>query len=97
MNELLKKTEDLVSKIHRLLDKQDRLAAETLVKDEKLRVTATELKQKNDQIRQLEEQITLLKATTHIPFSEGNLKDARRKLNEYIREIDRCIEKLSAE
>jgi len=97
MKELIKKIDDLIAKIHRLLDKQDRLAAEVLVKEEKLREVNTQLKEKNDRIRQLEEEITLLKAADRIQLPDGDLKEVKRKLNEYIREIDRCIEKFSAE
>jgi len=95
MKELIKKTDDLIVKIHRLMDKQDRLVAELLVKDEKLRELNTQLKERTDRVRQLEEQIALQKTTGRIIGTDS--KEARRILNEYIREIDRCIEKLSAE
>ncbi|MEO6166532.1 MAG: hypothetical protein ABIO46_14760 [Chitinophagales bacterium] len=97
MYELLKQTDDLITKINRLLDKSDRMAADMLVKDEQIRELQHQLKEKSDRIRNLEEERSSQKVmeTIHLPGTDT--KEVKKKINDYLREIDKCIAKLSAE
>jgi uncharacterized protein YoxC len=97
MNELLRQADDLITKINRLLDKNNRLTADLLEKDEKIRVLNQQLKEKSERIRQLEDETSSRKLADNIRLPGMDVKEARKKINDYLREIDRCIEKLSAE
>lgn len=43
-----------------------------------------------DQVRQLEEQIFILKSSL-APLDEGSKKDFEKRINEYLRTINKCI------
>lgn len=97
MKELVKQADELIAKINRMLDKHDKLVADLLVKDEEIRRLQQQLKEKTERIRTVEEEKSSLNLLESIQYSGGDTKEARKKLNEYIRELDRCIAKLSAE
>lgn len=97
MKDLIKQTDELLAKINRLLDKNDRLAADLLVKEEQIRELQHQLKEKTERIKLVEEENSSNKVLESIQQSGADTREARKKINEYIREIDRCIAKLSAE
>ncbi|MBX7108944.1 MAG: hypothetical protein K1X61_09885 [Chitinophagales bacterium] len=97
MNNLLKQGEELIVKINRLLDKTDKLAADNLVKDEQIRELRQQLKEKSEYIRRLEEERSSQKVLESIQLPGGDAKEAKKKINDYLREIDKCIARLSAE
>ncbi len=97
MKDLIKQTDELLAKINRLLDKNDRLAADLLVKEEQIRELQHQLKEKTERIKLIEEENSSNKVLESIQQSGADTREARKKINEYIREIDRCIAKLSAE
>lgn len=97
MNNLLKQGEELIVKINRLLDKTDKLAADILVKEEQIRELRLQLKQKSEYIGQLEEERSSKRVTETMQLPGGDTKEAKKKINDYLREIDKCIARLSAE
>lgn len=97
MKELLKKADDLIAKLNRLLSKQDKMEAELLSKDEKLKEHQLQLKEKNERIRQLELEVASLRSTKGVALSNDQSKESKQKINELIREVDKCIAKLAAE
>lgn len=97
MNELLKQTDDLIAKINRLLDKNDRMAADMLVKDEQIRELQHQLKEKSERIRNLEEERSSQKVMETVHFHGADTREVKKRINDYLREIDKCIAKLSAE
>lgn len=97
MNELLKQADELIQKVNRLLDKNDKLAADLLERDERIRELHAQVKEKSERIHQLEEDRTLGKVADTVQLPGQESKEVKKKINEYLREIDRCIAKLSAE
>ncbi|MBA2422721.1 MAG: hypothetical protein H0V61_05805 [Chitinophagales bacterium] len=97
MNELIKQADELIGKINRLLDRNDKLSADLLERDERIRALQEEIRGKSDRLRLLQEEMNSVKLAGSIHVGEMDVKEFKRKLNEYLREIDRCILKLSAE
>ena len=50
-----------------------------------------ELELRNEAIKQLEDKNKILKLSTSIQSEQGDNKAARKKINELVREIDKCI------
>jgi hypothetical protein len=48
-------------------------------------------------LRELEQEATSFKLAENIRLPGSDTKEMKKKINEYLREIDRCIAKLSAE
>lgn len=97
MKDLIKQTDELIAKINRLLDKNDRMAADLLVKEEQIRELQHQLKEKTERIKVAEQEKSSNKVLESIQQSGSDTREARRKINDYIREIDKCIARLSAE
>jgi hypothetical protein len=97
MADLVKQADELIQKINRLLDRNDKLLADMLEKDEKIRELIQQMKVKNERIRQLEEEAVSVRVSENIQLPGMDTKEIRKKINDYLRELDRCIAKLSAE
>jgi len=95
--DLLKKTDELISKIRRLSEKQDKLITELKSKDEKIEVLRNQQTSNQERIDSLEQEVASLKLGAFVNLSDENKKEVRRKLNEYLRELDGVIAKLSGE
>ena len=94
MNPLEQHIQRINEKLQNLL-KQYRF----LQKDnEKLRKELTDVRalhtERNKQIEELEQKVTILKTATS-NMSQEDKKELEKKLNHYIKEIDRCITVLS--
>jgi predicted nuclease with TOPRIM domain len=81
-------------KLQQLLKQYSRLQKE----NERLRYEVSDLKNKESLVAQkmeeMQEQITILKVASG-ELSEKDKKDFERKINQYIREVDKCITFLS--
>jgi predicted nuclease with TOPRIM domain len=81
-------------KLQQLLKQYSRLQKE----NERLRHEVSDLKKKESLVAQkmeeMQEQITILKVASG-ELSEKDKKDFERKINQYIREVDKCITFLS--
>jgi uncharacterized coiled-coil DUF342 family protein len=97
MKELIKQADELIGKVNRLLDRNDKLSADLLERDDKIRKLEEEIREKSDRLRLIEEEMNSLKMASTINVQQTDVREVKRKLNEYLREIDRCILKLSAE
>jgi|KBSSwiStaDraftv2_1062776.scaffolds.fasta_scaffold3172536_1 DNA anti-recombination protein RmuC len=97
MGDLVRQADELIQKINRLLDRNDKLIADMLEKDEKIRELNQQLKVKSERIRQLEEETVSARVSENIHLPGMDTKEIRKKINDYLRELDRCIAKLSAE
>ncbi|MEP7129005.1 MAG: hypothetical protein ABI729_09060 [Chitinophagales bacterium] len=97
MKDLLKQADELIVKINRLLDKTDKLSADLLAKEETIRELQHQLKEKSERIRTLEEERSSQKFTESLQLPTGDTRETKKKINDYLREIDKCIAKLSAE
>jgi len=81
-------------KLQQLLKQYSRLQKE----NERLRYELSDLKKKESLVAQkmeeMQEQITILKVASG-ELSEKDKKDFEKKINQYIREVDKCITFLS--
>jgi hypothetical protein len=88
-------TEEIKLKVVRLLKELNSLNArckELEAENENLKNT---LESQKNTIIALEDQNKISKIAESLAFSKGDIQDLKRKVNEYIREIDECIRLLS--
>jgi len=94
MNPLEQHIQRINEKLQQLL-KQYRVSQK---ETEKLKKELADIKSlQNEKIRQMEEleqKVAILKTATN-NLNEADKKDLEKRLNQYIREIDRCIAMLS--
>jgi regulator of replication initiation timing len=55
----------------------------------------TDLKKRDEQLSHFKNQIKITKIVDHINPEDGSVSELKRKVDEYIREIDKCIAHLS--
>ena len=86
MKNLVENIEKKVSKLIQLYQSAQKQKEEILTENNKLR---SDLSEKNESIKKLEEKIKLLRITKSVSTQDDERnKDSRQKINEYVREID---------
>ena len=55
----------------------------------------SEIKQKSSEIDDLKDKIKLMSISKSVDVSQGDIRQTKLKINEYIREIDKCIAQLN--
>ena len=55
----------------------------------------SEIKQKSKEIDDLKDRIKLMSISKSVDVSKGDIRQTKLKINEYIREIDKCIAQLN--
>jgi len=55
----------------------------------------SEINQKSKEIDDLKDKIKLMSISKSVDVSKGDIKETKLKINEYIREIDKCIAQLN--
>lgn len=80
------KTEKLVEKHELTVAKNDKLGAEVVQLKE-------ELTEKNQQMKAMNDKLSLLKIAGSV--DNESTKDVKLKINEMVREIDKCIAQIS--
>jgi hypothetical protein len=90
----MKNTSTLVAgieyKLLKLIDKHKLLKAELQIRIDRINELEHITDQQNKTIKQLEENLNLLKIAKSLEPGKGTV-EARTKINELVREIDRCI------
>lgn len=91
MNNNLDQLKELKNKVEKLINLQEQLVKQ----NQQLQVINNQLIQKNqrqdNQIFSLEEKIKVVKLAQQLSGSDQNNRDIKLKINEYIREIDKCL------
>lgn len=84
--------------IQRLYSKMESLIAKYEAVNEQYQLSLNRIEELSKQIelheqaiKQLEEKNKILKLSTSIQSEQGDNKAARKKINELVREIDKCI------
>ncbi len=95
--QLFKKTDDLLVKIRRLAEKHEKLIEELKARNEKIDSQRKQLTTCEERNELLEKEIASLKLGAFVESSDENKKEVKRKLSEYIRQLDGAITKLSGE
>ena len=89
MKNLVENIEKKVSKLIQLYQSVQKEKEEILTENNKLE---SGLSDKDETIKRLEEKIKLLRITKSVSTQDDERnKESRQKINEYVREIDKCI------
>jgi len=94
---LHKQADELQLRVQRVSEKVEQFQQTNLKLKEEVTLLREELKQKSTELKQTEDRAKTVSMINNIPSqSPMQVKEMKHKLNEYIREIDRCINKLNA-
>ena len=89
MKSLVEDIERKVSKLIKLYQSVQKEKEDILTENNKLK---SDLSDKDESIKNLEEKIKLLRITKSVSTQDDERnKESRQKINEYVREIDKCI------
>lgn len=89
MKNLVENIERRVSKLIKLYQSVQKEKEDILTENNKLK---SDLSDKDESIKNLEEKIKLLRITKSVSTQDNKRnKESRQKINEYVREIDKCI------
>jgi hypothetical protein len=91
MNDSRSQLAQLKIKVEKLINLHTQLAKE----NQQLKLIqsqlAEDLKRSHQQVTELEEKNKLIKMAQAVSGTDQNTRDLKLKINEYIREIDRCL------
>ena len=83
--------ERLHNKLELLLTNYQQLKEQLKVSNQKVDVLSKQLVDQNQSIQQLNEKNKVLKLSSSIQGEHGDNKAAKQKINDLVREIDKCI------
>ena len=78
-------------KLGKLIAKYQKISTERLVLQQENEDFVASLKLKEIEILNLQEKIKLMNISKSVDPSKQEVKETRLKINEYVREIDKCI------
>jgi HAMP domain-containing protein len=78
-------------KVGKLIAKYDKLNAEKLDLQRNNNTLNVRLQEKESQIVALQDKVKLMNISKSVDASKEEVKSTRLKINEYVREIDKCI------
>ena len=78
-------------KLGKFIAKHQQLSNEKLVLTQENNDLSDELKKKEDEVLTLQDKIKLINISKSVEVSKEEVKASRLKINEYVREIDKCI------
>ena len=78
-------------KVGKLIAKYDQLNAEKLDLQRNNNILNVRLQEKESQIVALQDKVKLMNISKSVDSSKEEVKSTRLKINEYVREIDKCI------
>ena len=82
-------------KIVLLIEKYNSVRDEKIILEKKNNELFVELEQKAKQIKILEDKIKIMKISKSVDSSSEDVYKTKHKINEYVREIDKCLVLLS--
>ena len=78
-------------KVGKLIAKYDQVNAEKLDLQRNNNTLKARLQEKESQIVALQDKVKLMNISKSVDASKEEVKSTRLKINEYVREIDKCI------
>ena len=78
-------------KLGKLIAKYQQVRQEKLILQQENEGFVTSLKLKEIEILNLQEKVKLMNISKSVDASKQEVKETRLKINEYVREIDKCI------
>jgi len=97
MQEQIKKTEDLIGKIRRLSDRHEKLQQSYLEAQEEITSLKKIIADNSQNMEKLDRDANAIRLGQFIDLSDQEKKEVRQKINDYLKELDRIIEKISGE
>jgi archaellum component FlaC len=97
MQEHIKRTEELISRIRRLIEKHDKLKQSFSEAQQEIESLKKAVAEKETQVENLERDANALRLGQFISLSDAKKKEVRQKINDYLKELDRIIDKISGE
>ena len=82
-------------KVGKLIEKSNQLTSEKNSLRQNNDALNSQLQEKEKQIVALQDKVKLMNISKSVDASEEDLKATRLKINEYVREIDKCISLLN--
>ena len=87
--------EDFINKIEKkialLIEKYISIKNEKIILERRNNELVVELEQKAKQIKNLEDRIKIMKISKSVDSSREDVHKTKHKINEYVREIDKCL------
>ena len=78
-------------KLVKFIAKYELISKEKLLLQQENEASVAALKSKENEILSLQEKIKLMNISKSVDASKQEVKETRLKINEYVREIDKCI------
>ena len=78
-------------KLGKFIAKHQQVNNEKLILEQENNSLSTELKKNKQDLSVLQEKIKLMNISKSVEVSKEEVKASRLKINEYVREIDKCI------
>ena len=78
-------------KLGKFIAKHQQVNNEKLILEQENNSLSTELKKNKQELSVLQEKIQLMNMSKSVKVSKEEMKASRLKINEYVREIDKCI------
>jgi archaellum component FlaC len=97
MQEHIKRTEELISRIRRLIEKHDKLKQSFAEAQQEIESLKKAVAEKETQLENLKRDANALRLGQFITLSDAEKKEVRQKINDYLKELDRIIDKISGE
>lgn len=87
----LQQLQHIETKLRKLLDRHAEVQQRLSDAQEEIKLLETQLEEKDQQIKNFQNQENIVKIVDTIAGNPANSTELKLKLNEYIREIDKCI------
>ncbi len=78
-------------KLERFIANHEQVKQEKLLLQQENNASVAALKLKEKEVLNLQEKIKLMNISKSVDASKQEVKETRLKINEYVREIDKCI------
>ena len=96
MNSLDNAVVDIESKVDKLLKKYKKAEEENLALENEVKALKNQLDQQRNLVEELKAKNTLIKLAKSLNDTNEKSSDVKLKINQLVREIDRCISLLSS-
>ncbi|MDX5345792.1 MAG: hypothetical protein LPJ89_08090 [Hymenobacteraceae bacterium] len=87
----LRQIENIESKLKRLITSYQELKYKLAEAQEEIQLLEAIIKEKDSEIKNFQNQENIAKIVDNIAVDPANTTELKLKINEYIREIDKCI------
>ena len=82
---------NILNKLNKFVDLHEELKRKNVKLESDISQLKSTLSEAESKIKKLEDKLKLASISESFNGSEDEMKQARKKINEYVREIDKCI------